>query len=205
MNNKKDKKLKENKRALRVLKNVSQAIADENPEKLKNISVFEKALGITALPILDDETLEEVLDALGETPLEEPEIFELLEANDAMGVLKHIKALEGNENLDFESMDALTVSAFIAAVRFKVVSFTNKDGEVKSTPNTQEAKVLNFGEVDVMKKLYTESATVEEIKAKALELSGLETEKLTEWEKSLVFTNTQNLMIDVNATMLGGF
>jgi len=198
------KKLEIDKRRLRILQSINKSIAKENDEHKKNIEIFENVLGIKALPMLQDEALTEIVAELGNTPLAEPKLYKMIVAGEPMAILEHIKGLEGNANLDFEEMDAMEVSRFIAAIRFRVASFTDEDGNRKSTKNTENIKTLNFKQVQEMKKLFIDF-DAEKIEKTGLGFSGLNIEKLSEWEKDLVRSDIQAQVMDVNKTMLGGF
>ena len=193
------------KRKLRILTIIANNIDPEKSDDArKNLEIFETVAGIRQLAILEDETLQEVVDELGDNPMKEKKIFNLLEDNDPMGILKHIKSLKGNKGLDFDAMDALEVSRFIANVRFRVVSFNDADGNSKYTENTKDSKMPTFSESIELKKLFTDGKHSEATEY-ALKLSGLDVEKLSDWEKSLVESDINSYTVDILKTMNGGF
>lgn len=199
----KQRREKLQKRRARLIKVAAEVTAEGHFEQLKNLEVLESALGIREIPILSDDVLEEIALEFKNTPIEEPELYEVLEKNKPLELLDYVSGLEGNEEIDFKVFDGIEVGRFVKLIHFRVTAFTDDEGNYKTTPNTQECKLPNFYEVEELKKL--SDGDIDDLKAKALEISGLDLDALTEWEKELVAQNVLATATDVTQTMAGGF
>lgn len=167
---------------------------------------------ITLLDKLDSKIelhleLQEKVDKLGNTPLEEEKIYAAIKNKDADSILPIIEGILTNEEV--KAYKANEIGDFIHAVTEKITSTQNSDGTYKSTPNTKECDMPNaFVIEDILKAL----KKTEEIRQKFLkstpgkrekagekfvkaneslqklvfDSTGLDVEKLTDWEKLLV-------------------
>ena len=149
--------------------------------------------------------LQEKLDDIGETPLEESELNDAINA----GKKETVKHLLTDKEIGLYS--AMEVGDFLYQVEQKITSLQREDGTFKSTPNTENCDMPNFLEAEEMMSLAGKETELrnqlkkasgkdaekilkkfkkvsDELKAKAFEISGLDEEKLSEWEKILVIT-----------------
>lgn len=164
------------------------------------------------------EELQAKLDSLGDTPMAEPELFEAINNAEQDGkVAIALLALSEEEIVKFKASD---VGNFIHAVEQKIVSQKDSSGVFKSTPATEACRLPNFIECELIRKLLvTRDACVKkwvatktdkgkatamkefekfvkDLSEKALEISGLDQEGLTDWEKALVIAQVMATSTD---------
>ena len=151
--------------------------------------------------------LKEKLDALGNTPVLEPKLYEAINSKKRANVAKHL--LTNEEILKYSAGE---VADLIYATEQKVTSLTNEDGTYKSTENTRECDLPNFIECDELLELSVELHNLRDtqnfesmielsnkIDAKVFAIAKIDKEKLTDWEKQLV---TNNVMTSATNAML---
>lgn len=154
--------------------------------------------------------LKAVLAELGDTPMAEPKIYDLISGDGA----RPSKVFQmAAPKLDMGKYEAKEVAEFVSKTVDKVTGFRDEDGEFKVTPDTQDCEQPNFqesedlyflthdkaSETDKEKKKEIEDA----IQEKVWEISGLDKEKLSEWEQMLVVLQIQSAAIDNTKTALG--
>lgn len=151
---------------------------------------------------LPQELKDKVL-ALGNTPISEPKIFEVIQKSEEEG--KASVALAILTEKEILSYPADIVGAFVYAVEQRIMAIKDEDGLFKSTPATANCKLPNFIQVDKLRRLMLKrdeamkgfaekkpkaieavQAIIEEIAAYTMEVSGLDKDSLTEWEAMLV-------------------
>jgi len=167
------------------------------------------------------EDLQTKLEGLGDTPIAEPDV------NKAINTDRITLAKELLSNDEIKSFKAEEVGDFLYAVEQRVTSLQDEDGIFKSTPNTEECDLPNFLQVDELMKLGDKERTLKqnlataktekqkkkavneieklnkEFKDKAMEISGLDVETMTEWEKLLVFTQVYTVAINASLSSVG--
>ena len=150
--------------------------------------------------------LQKKLDAIEDTPIKEPGIYELLTAT-PLNRTAVLKKVVGD---DINKYPAMELAELFHAITQKVTSLTNEDGSFKSTPLTQECDTPNFEESEQISDLYVKMSETEnaedihkELEALAWEISKLNKDKLSEWERSLVVSQVLQAAIDVSMTSLG--
>lgn len=115
-----------------------------------------------------NEKLQAVLDLVGNTPIAEPEIAEILEAK----VVKKTKVvklafskLDGDLNI--KDFPAVEIAEFFSKLTSKIMNKKNEDGVFKSTPNTENLNLPDFEEVEdifeIIVQLNTNSQQQDEI------------------------------------------
>jgi len=172
-----------------VILAVAKAYEDENTaliNKIENIVIKKK-------PTLPKE-LQEVLDKIGNTPLDEPEIF------NAKSVHKTIRVVMGDLNID--DFSAADVSNLTKEAYIKVSSIVDDDGYYKTTPAIDKVKLPKTTEIEQLvdcAKLHVDEATdpdkaQQEIENKIFEIAGVDKNTLTDWEKEVVTTMTYSYM-----------
>lgn len=196
---------------MNTLEKVGELINSGHEEKF--VELVEK---IESKVVLNKD-LEEKLSDLGNTPVDEPELAKALES----GKITFLKEILTNEEI--EKYSAQEVGDFLYAAEQQIISIKTEDGTYKTTKNTEDCRLPNFLEADEILKLgekerkaqenlrsakgdksvkkAIESATKasEKFTDKAFEISGLDVENLTDWEKLLV--KTQVYMSAINATL----
>jgi len=163
--------------------------------------------------------LQKKLESYGNNPVAEPEKYALIQKNK----LELAKLLLTTEELTskFTSME---VGDFIHEVVKKVSYFQEEDGTFKYTPKTEMCRLPNFIEVeDLVKKSekvtklnteYTQNPTnkktkkeledaAKELGDKKIEISGLNFEDLSDWEKELVKMQIYYSALDATLSAVG--
>jgi hypothetical protein len=153
------------------------------------------------------EALATKLNALGETPISEPQVYEAIESGDAINI-----ALNTLSEDEIKQFTAVEIGSFVHAVDLRVKGYRFEDGTFKSTPSTEDCNLPNFIEADKLRKAFVkqrdtmvkwQDAPVGKEKDKLIkdvtkvsteldtlimEISGLDKDTLTDWEKGLVIT-----------------
>jgi len=168
------------------------------------ITTFIEALERTSiLP----QPLQDKLNAIGQTPIDEPELHNAIVRSDEEG--QSVVALALLTTEEIETFSAMDIGNFIYAAKRRVTDLQLPDGTFKSTINTADCKLPNFLEGDellnlakkqttFLNKLNSEKvspkivkefdALVKSFNDRALKISGLDAETLSEWEKNLVIS-----------------
>jgi len=157
--------------------------------------------------------LQTIIDSLGDTPLDEPELFKALDEK-PLKKSKAIKIALARHDLKLKDFkNALDLANFFHALTEKIVSFRDDEGAFKSTENTAEMDLPDFEEaetiqefwIDLMEETNTKKQAKmnEEFEEIAWEISGLKKAKLTDWEQSLVVQQILQSAYDVTLTSLG--
>jgi len=179
---------------------------------------MENFLGIKDVPFLKNEVFSEIVSELGDTPLKEPELYKLIKDEDEEGILAFIRAKEGNENLEFDDMDAQEVATLLRAIVYRVTNYKDDKGELKVVEELKEAKVPTrklAKEIKALQKELSELEDAEAIKAKddeirelllnaSFEKKRLKAIEKDEWLKQLLLL-TQYTYISDSKTPFGGF
>jgi len=165
--------------------------------------------------------LQKKLDEIGNTPIAEPELFKAIQEDEIVVIAG--KVLEAE---DIKKYKAKEVGDFLHAVKNKVTEKRSEDGTFKSTPNTENCILPNFLEAEELKKLGNEDlklrnehlrasnkeqVVIEEkinnigknLQKRTFEISGLDIEKLTEWEKDLITEQIYICSVDASLSALG--
>lgn len=195
-----------NNRKMMALGHVAHILSDDHENKEQNLMSIERFIGISNKPYLEDEALAEIVTGLGNTPLAEPALYEFIENKDMDGILEHVQALEGNEELDFEDMDIKTVSDFVNAIRYQVASCKDNNGEYKVTKKLMDIKVPTLKTFKAVEKLREEEKT-EEIDPLLIKISGLKfgEDPSEAWEKELFLMTQLSYINKAKVTPFSGF
>lgn len=175
-----------------------------NEKKITNLlDTMERT---SALP----KQLQDKLNSIGNTPIDEPQLYELIKKSDEEG--QAIIALHLLSESEIQEFSAVDIGNFIYAVKRHVVDLTLPDGVFKTTPNTVECKLPSFIQGDNLQRMARKqqrfldgikpTATDKEqekivkefttmvttFNNEALSISGLDIESLSDWEKDLVIS-----------------
>jgi len=169
--------------------------------------------------------LQEKLDALGNTPIAEPELYKAGQV-DKITLAKELLTTKEIS----EKYTASEVGDFIHAVGQHISALKLEDGTFKSTPNTEECDLPNFFEADELVKIGAKEQslrvdlkqatldnspkkikkisdeivkTIKKTEERAFEISGLDVEKLTDWEKILVIAQVYASAINASLSSVG--
>lgn len=98
-----------------------------------------------------NEKLQVIVDNLGSNPNDEPEIAKALDAIPLKKSVVLLAALKGKYTLkDFK---AIELAECLNAIREKVMSFKDADGNYKATPLTNDFNLPNFEEIEELENL----------------------------------------------------
>ena len=162
--------------------------------------------------------LKEVFDAIGTSPLEAPDLYV---AEQDFELSEYIDVVEKALGLDLASYDIEDALTFAGMVWTRVNSFRDESGHIKSTPNTENAKMPTTKSLLALSKLDAEKREAfdktrsgfdpdlddyvdfaEEVQAleeyyrakelaAVLEITGLDGSVLSEWEKKLLVADVK--------------
>ena len=207
-----------NRRKVTLLSTMAWYLREEATDKELHLMKMENFLGIKDVPFLKNEVFSEIVSELGDTPLKEPELYKLIKDEDEEGILAFIRAKEGNENLEFDDMDAQEVATLLRAIVYRVTNYKDDKGELKVVEELKEAKVPTrklAKEIKALQKELSELEDAEAIKAKddeirelllnaSFEKKRLKAIEKDEWLKQLLLL-TQYTYISDSKTPFGGF
>lgn len=150
------------------------------------------------------ESLQEKFEALGNTPISEPVIYEAINSGELDTLALHLLS-----ETEINTFSASEIGDFLFAVEKKVSDYKNEDGSFKSTPNTEDCRLPNFLESAQIRKLFIKQndlvakfaeakdkdkltkqvqAVSKEMDTLFSKISGVDYAVLTDWEKALVIT-----------------
>ena len=161
------------------------------------------------------EQLNDTLSKVGTTPIDEPELFQAIEEKTLKRSEIIAKVLErsGLTFADVAEMDPKVLSEFYAKIREHVTSVRLPDGSFKTTPNTKSFRLPNFLELEEISELMEEAikqtdgetrdAKMLEMNDKIIQVTKMDTDKLTPWEQVLIISQVFACMSDVEQTSMG--
>jgi len=207
-----------NRRKLTVLSSTAWHLREESENRELHLMKLENFLGIKDVPFLKNEVFSEIVSELGDTPQKEQELYKLIKEEDEEGILAFIRAKEGNENLEFDDMDAQEVATLLRAIVYRVTSYKDDNGELKAVEELKDAKVPTRKLAKEIKKLQKELSELEDVEAikakddKIRELllnASFDKQKIKkiekdEWLKELLLLKQYTYITD-SKTPFGGF
>jgi len=172
-----------------------------------------------------NEKLNEVLDTIGESPFDEPEIFKAVDLEKPRKVEAVTIALT-RKSLDLKDFTAKEIADFFSAMRNKIIALKDADGNYKVTPATKNYRFPNFEEVEKfsdlgseLNELYTRQsdlpedeyennankiiAVLTEMDNVLWEVTQLDRDKLTPWEIKLISEQIFAYTTEVENTSMG--
>lgn len=171
----------------KILIEVAGLLAKGYDAEIETVIGKIKAKEETPLP----ENLQKILDGIKNTPIDEPEIYEMAKKvnSNELSIIDLVLKFLTEEELDNHSVDE--VSYFAGKLKRKVESLKDEDGIFKSTPNTstwQPPKPSLARKIDnILRDKTLDDNEREEKASKVLfESSTCIKENLTEWEIQLV-------------------
>jgi len=147
---------------------------------------------------LENQKLLELVENLGDTPTKEPKLYKIITSTDEDKWANLVKTVLGKK----DSIDNYTMEEFgllIDAIKSRVVSIKDEDGNYKSTPNTED---MNLPKPSVGMKMFAlakkkaigvdvDDDIDEQIEKLVWEASGLNKDDLSDWEQVLVSEQIQ--------------
>lgn len=188
------------KNAEKILTDVSILLAEGYEDEFeKFIESIQAEKDKRSLPKL----LQEKLDKIKNTPIDEPEIFEVLKGieKEELSIIDLVLRFLTEEELDEFSIE--DVASFAGMVNRKITARKDEKGIFKQTPNTagwQRPKPSHIKKYEELTKAIKKAMVNKEVdKIPELsekltsflyEASKVEEDKLTDWEKQLVVEQT---------------
>lgn len=142
--------------------------------------------------------LKTMVNKVGKTPNDEPEIYNFIKDDPTMSIFeipKFVIERAGKSIDDFESGE---LALFFRLVKNKVVSTKYENGEFKSTSNTKELENISFGDRVNLFKLTQKSLAIDNEDKKAMKklvkeqqdliwnIVNIDKKELSDWEINLV-------------------
>ena len=167
--------------------------------------------------MLSSEQLNDILDKVGNTPIEEPELFKALDEKTLKRSEIIAKVLERSDLTRevIEDMPAHDVAEFFWAIARQITEFKDSEGNYKTTPATESFRLPNFFEVEQLNDLLQEMGRlpVQAVKVKLevlqriddliWEITKLRKDSLTVWEQELVQEQVMACVTDAELTSMG--
>lgn len=158
--------------------------------------------------------LQNMLDGLGNSPLKEKKLFEILKSTTKGSLI--FNAINKDDKVDINKYEPMVFAEFISRVADKILNVKNDDGTYKSTKATENMELPNitqrediFEEMEEIASLYHSDEKIkaleklEELNKKCIEISGVKKEKLTDWEKTLIVEQIKNASNEYQDTITG--
>lgn len=128
--------------------------------------------------------LQEVLNSWGNTPLEEPEFFELLYKEGT--TLEQVQEAAA-KNINTDNYNAIEIAILANEVRKKVENKTDKDGVYKTTPAIDKIKLPKVSQIKALKKVANkEDITDKEINYEIFKIAEVIEAEITKWEADII-------------------
>lgn len=141
------------------------------------------------------DALEEILNTIGSSPIEEPELYAAINTMKPMEYAK--LSLKGANRDDF---DALDIGLFVNRVFLKITSYVDEEGRYKSTPALDKMKLPTTSSIVKIQEAAEDKDGFEPSVSDAL---GLDFAVLTDWEKGLAMEMASAFIAAVNGALLG--
>jgi len=157
--------------------------------------------------------LKTILRKVGKTPIDEPEIYNIIKDADAMAFYDVPKFVLDRAKKNIDDYDSQELALFYRLVRDKVIDVKYENDEFKSTPNTKELENISYkdrvslfaltkkgallaGDDDEVAKIFEEQRDL------VWGIVTLSKNSLTEWEQNLVEAICLAQALDVGATAM---
>ena len=128
--------------------------------------------------------LQEVLNTWGNTPIEEPELYDLLyKAGTTLEQVQEATA----KNINPDDYSAIDIAILASEVRKKVENITDKDGVYKTTPTIDKIKLPKVSQIKTLKKMATtEDITDEKLNEEIFKIAEVKSKDISKWEANLI-------------------
>ncbi len=128
--------------------------------------------------------LQEVLDTWGNTPIEEPEFFELLYKEGT--TLEQVQEAAA-KNINTDDYNAVSIAILASEVRKKIENKTDKDGIYKTTPAIDRIKLPKVSQIKTLKKIAnTEDITDQQLNEEIFKIAEVKEKDISKWEADLI-------------------
>ena len=201
------------------IRNEIQEVINNSEDGVVNILDLQDIIDGKKTASLKSKDLIEMLEGLGHNPIDEPEIYDILE--EMLRPSKVFKLALKTKKFKLDDYDPMEIAVFARKAVDRVRSLHSEDGSFKSTENTENCKIITveqredlydelMGIVDKRTTLEAEQDTAKRLEGikeitkqadainkKCLKMSGLKVKDLTEWEKILVQEMIKKASIDL--------
>ncbi len=142
--------------------------------------------------------LKTILNKVGKTPIDEPEIYTLLKDNPSMAIFEVPDFVITRAKKDINDFDNDELALFYHYVSDKVINTKYGSGEFKSTPNTKELENISFKDRVLLFNLTQKSLSIDaddkeattdlikEQQAFIWKTVNIDKKPLNDWEANLV-------------------
>ena len=144
--------------------------------------------------------LQECLESWGNTPIEEPEFFELSKS----AKIEDLKIASMKE-LDIDAFDALSIGTFTNKLYKQISDKIDKDGMYKTTPNIDKVKLPKTTQLRKLKQMATDKIENKEIQKELFKIAGVNQKDITEWESDLIQKMIFGYVQAVDSDTMGNF
>lgn len=144
--------------------------------------------------------LQEVLDSWGNTPIQEPEFYELINKDGT--TIDDVKAM-AIKDLNADDFSALDVAALANRVRYKIIGKIDDDGMYKTTPKIDQIKLPSTSQLKHLKELLRAETPEPEFLKEMYKIAGINPDDITKWELELVEDMFINFTRAVDSSTLG--
>lgn len=127
--------------------------------------------------------LQEVLDSWGNTPIQEPEFYELINKDGT--TLDEVKTM-ALKNLNADDFSALDVAALANRVRHKIIGKIDDEGMYKTTPKIDQIKLPTTSQLKHLKELAQTEMSSKDFSNEIYKIADINPKDATEWELMLV-------------------
>lgn len=148
----------------------------------------------------DSDKLQKIFNKLGDSPLDEPELYDVFKDTD-LGIITPIfKHLVKGNMTDFKDDEIIQ---FVKAVSKKVLNLRDKFDKLKETDLVKDIEPLSLLQkeefITVLKQFEsreTDDKLIDDAKDLVLSYSGIDGEKISEWELELLIQNYSDEVTD---------
>lgn len=148
----------------------------------KNKAITER---VEAIMLPDDEelpkALQDIMDSWGNTPIEEPELFALIES----GSMHEVSEF-AIKNGDLDAFNSIDINVFTRRVIRKVTLKVDNDGVFKSTAKTDKMLLPTMSKIKMIREKARAQHSVSEVEDEVFNAVGLTKDDLSKWEQELV-------------------
>lgn len=142
--------------------------------------------------------LKTIVNKLGKTPNDEPEIYSFIKDDPTMSIFEIPKFVIERADKSMDDFESDELALLFRLVKDKVISTKYDNGEFKSTPNTKELENISFGDRVSLFKLTQKTLDIDSDDKKAMKklvkeqqdyiwnIVNISKKSLSDWETNLV-------------------
>lgn len=138
---------------------------------------------------LENVKMLEALKLVGNNPLVEPELYNLLIKKDMRNASKIVNMVlkRADEKDDAKEYDLRDCGLFIDSIRDKIIGFADEDGNIKTTDKLKDMKYPDLYQAEKFMYAVVNKSDEADVTFQLMEeISGIKLDDLSEWEKELL-------------------